>query len=70
MRKLTQIPMFIAVVALLAAAPVFSDTLVLKSGERISGCNAPQSCLLNGRGFFRLSVGECLDVREKLAAGM
>jgi len=36
MRKLTQIPTFIAVAALLAA-PAFSDTLVLKSGERISG---------------------------------
>src|SRR6266700_2320810 len=36
MRKLTQITTFIAVAALLAA-PAFSDTLVLKSGERVSG---------------------------------
>jgi len=36
MRKLTQIATFIAVCALVAA-PAFSDTLVLKSGERISG---------------------------------
>jgi hypothetical protein len=36
MRKLTQITTLIAVAALLAV-PAFSDTLVLKSGERISG---------------------------------
>jgi hypothetical protein len=36
MRKLTQITTLIAVVALFAA-PAFSDTLVLKSGERVSG---------------------------------
>ncbi len=36
MRKLTQITTFIAVVALLAV-PAFSDTLVMKNGERISG---------------------------------
>jgi len=36
MRKLTQITTFIAVFALLAV-PAFSDTLVLKSGEKISG---------------------------------
>ncbi len=36
MRKLTQITTFIAVFALLAA-PAFSDTLVLKSGEKITG---------------------------------
>jgi len=36
MTKLTQITTFIAVFALLAV-PAFSDTLVLKSGEKISG---------------------------------
>ena len=36
MRKLTQITTLIAVAALFAA-PAFSDTLVLKSGERVSG---------------------------------
>src|SRR5215467_5861393 len=36
MTKLTQITTFIAVFALLAA-PAFSDTLVLKSGEKITG---------------------------------
>src|SRR5262247_3220789 len=36
MTKLTQITTFIAVFALLAV-PAFSDTLVLKSGERVSG---------------------------------
>jgi len=36
MKKLTQITTLIGVVALLAV-PAFSDTLVLKSGERISG---------------------------------
>ena len=36
MRKLTQITTLIAVVAILAV-PAFSDTLVLKSGERVSG---------------------------------
>jgi hypothetical protein len=36
MRKLTQITTFIAVFALLVA-PAFADTLVLKSGERITG---------------------------------
>ena len=36
MKKLTQITTFIAVLALLAA-PALSDTLVLKSGEKISG---------------------------------
>src|SRR5690348_15556070 len=36
MTKLTQITTFVAVFALLAV-PVFSDTLVLKSGEKISG---------------------------------
>lgn len=36
MKKLTQLTTFIAVVALLAV-PVFSDTLVLKNGDRISG---------------------------------
>jgi hypothetical protein len=36
MRKLTQITTLFAVVALFAA-PAFSDTLVLKSGERVSG---------------------------------
>src|SRR5438128_7686412 len=35
MRKLTQITTLIAVLAL--AVPAFSDTLVLKNGERISG---------------------------------
>jgi len=36
MKKLTQITTFIAVFALLVA-PAFSDTLVLKSGEKITG---------------------------------
>src|SRR5438045_3277653 len=36
MRKLTQITTCIAVVALLAV-PAFADTLVLKSGEKVSG---------------------------------
>src|SRR5437868_14910996 len=36
MRKLTQITTCIAVVALLAV-PAFSDTLVLKSGEKVTG---------------------------------
>ena len=36
MRKLTQITTFMVVLALFAV-PVFSDTLVLKTGERISG---------------------------------
>ena len=36
MKKLTQITTFVAVLTLLAV-PAFSDTLVLKSGERISG---------------------------------
>ncbi len=36
MRKLTQIIAFITVIALLAV-PAFSDTLVLKTGERVSG---------------------------------
>src|SRR5205807_6524809 len=36
MTKLTQITTFIAVFALLAA-PAFSDTLVLKSGEKVTG---------------------------------
>jgi hypothetical protein len=36
MRKLTQITTVIAVLALVAV-PAFSDTLVLKSGERVSG---------------------------------
>src|SRR5687767_435447 len=36
MKKLTQMTTFIAVLALLAV-PAFSDTLVLKSGERVSG---------------------------------
>ena len=36
MRKLTQITTFVALFALLAV-PAFSDTLVLKSGEKISG---------------------------------
>jgi hypothetical protein len=36
MRKLTQITTLIAVVAILAV-PAFSDTLVLKSGEKVSG---------------------------------
>jgi hypothetical protein len=36
MRKLAQITTFVAVLAVLAV-PAFSDTLVLKSGERISG---------------------------------
>src|SRR5262245_43348315 len=36
MRKLTQITTLIAVLALFAA-PAFSDTLVLKNGEKISG---------------------------------
>src|SRR4030095_14593727 len=36
MTKLTQITTFVAVFALLAV-PAFSDTLVLKSGEKISG---------------------------------
>ena len=36
MKKLTQITSFVAVLTLLAV-PAFSDTLVLKSGERISG---------------------------------
>src|SRR5437870_3518226 len=36
MTKLTQITTFIAVFALLAA-PAFSDTLVLKSGEKVAG---------------------------------
>jgi len=36
MRKLTQITTFVALLALLAV-PAFSDTLVLKSGEKISG---------------------------------
>lgn len=36
MRKLTQLTTFIVVLALFAI-PAFSDTLVLKSGERISG---------------------------------
>jgi hypothetical protein len=36
MKKLTQITTFVAVFALVAV-PAFSDTLVLKSGERISG---------------------------------
>jgi len=36
MRKLTQITTFIAVFALLAV-PAFSDTLVLKSGEKVAG---------------------------------
>src|SRR5438132_8961395 len=33
-------------------------------------CNAPRSCLLKRDSFLRFSVGECLDVREKLAAGV
>src|SRR3989449_2820146 len=36
MRKLTRITTFIAVLVLFAV-PLFSDTLVLKSGERVSG---------------------------------
>jgi len=36
MKKLIQITTLVAVLALFAA-PAFSDTLVLKSGERISG---------------------------------
>jgi hypothetical protein len=36
MRKLTQITTFVAVMAIFAI-PAFSDTLVLKSGEKISG---------------------------------
>jgi hypothetical protein len=36
MKKLTQITTFVAVLTLLSV-PAFSDTLVLKSGERISG---------------------------------
>src|ERR1051326_1471514 len=36
MRKLTQITTLVAVFALLAV-PAFSDTLVLKNGDRVSG---------------------------------
>jgi len=38
--------------------------------DSIDGCNAPRSCLLKRDSFLRFSVGECLDVREKLAAGV
>ena len=44
---------------------------VVEERDRAKGnCNAPRSCLLKRDGFLRLSVGECLGVREKLAAGM
>ena len=32
-------------------------------------CNVPRSFLLKKCRFLRFSVGECVDVREKLSAG-
>jgi len=40
----------------------------LMAGE--AKCNVPQSSPLKEGSVFRFSVDECLDDREKLAAGM
>ena len=63
MRKLTQITTCIAVVALLAV-PAFADTLVLKSGERISGYYEGGSARVIK---FRVNDGSVKDFDRKAA---
>src|SRR3954469_13317167 len=57
MKKLTQITTLIAAIAILAV-PAFSDTLVLKSGERVAGLFEGGSARVIK---FRLSDGTVKD---------